>query len=271
MRAADPLPPDLDAALGAFAHTRGIFGARVIYFHEIGSTNDVAAVAAEQGEPEGTLVIAAAQTAGRGRLGRTWHSPPGAGLYVSALLRDPLVAPWLTLAGGVGVAEGLRQATGLPVQLKWPNDVVAVADGAFAARRKIAGILAEASSGADGVQYVVLGFGINVRAGAFPPELGDRATSLELELGRAVDQARVLVDVLAALNRAVSDVRRGAVADMLARWRALAPSSRGAPVEWDTPAGARRGTTAGLDGDGALLVREPAGVERIISGEVRWL
>jgi BirA family biotin operon repressor/biotin-[acetyl-CoA-carboxylase] ligase len=271
MSAADPLPPDFDAALRNTSSSRGIFGGRVIYFHEIGSTNDVAALAAEQGEPDGTLVIAAAQTAGRGRLGRTWFSPPGAGLYVSTILRDPAVSRWLTLAGGVAVAEGIRHATALPVQLKWPNDVVAVADGAFAARRKVAGILAEASSGAEGLQYVVIGFGINLRAGAFPPGLGDRATALELELGRPVDAARVLVDVLTALNRAVCDVRRGAVADLLARWRALAPSSMGAAIEWDTPDGIRRGTTAGLGADGALLVRDAGGVERIISGEVRWI
>jgi BirA family biotin operon repressor/biotin-[acetyl-CoA-carboxylase] ligase len=271
MNAADPLPPDLDAALRASAPACGIFGTRVIYVHETGSTNDVAARAADRGEPDGTLVIAAAQTAGRGRLGRTWFSPPGAGLYVSTILRDADVARWLTLAGGVAVASGIRQATGLPVQLKWPNDVVAVTGGAFAARRKVAGILAEASSGAEGLQYVVLGFGINVRAGAFPPELGDRATALELELGRPVDAARVLVDVLASLDRAVRDLRRGAAADVLARWRALAPASVGAPVEWDTSAGVRRGTTAGLDADGALLVRDGAGVERIISGEVRWV
>ena len=102
---------------------------------------------------------------------------------MSAVLRDAAIAPWLTLAGGVGVAEGLRAATGLPVQLKWPNDVVATAGPAFRARRKLAGILAEASSTSDGLQSVVLGFGINVRADAFPPELGDRATSLEVELG----------------------------------------------------------------------------------------
>src|SRR5439155_24048629 len=119
--AADPLPLEIDAALRATASARGIFGTRVFYFAETGSTNDVAALAAERGEPDGTLVIAAAQTAGRGRLGRTWYSPPGAGLYVSAVLRDAAIAPWLTLAGGVGVAEGLRAATGLPMQLKWPN------------------------------------------------------------------------------------------------------------------------------------------------------
>jgi BirA family transcriptional regulator, biotin operon repressor / biotin---[acetyl-CoA-carboxylase] ligase len=271
MIAADPLPSDLDAALRGSASSRGIFGARVLYFHETASTNDVAALAAEQGAPEGTLVIAAAQTAGRGRLGRTWFSPPGAGLYVSTIVRDPLVARWLTLAGGVAVAEGIRQATGMPVELKWPNDVVVVAGGAFAARRKVAGILAEASSGADGLQYVVIGIGINVRTGAFPPELRDRASALEVELGRPVDAARVLVDALTALNRAVSDLRRGTVDDVLARWRALAPSATGAAVEWETPGGVRRGTTAGVDADGALLVRDGSGVERIISGEIRWL
>jgi len=269
--AADPLPLEIDAALRATASARGIFGTRVFYFTETGSTNDVAALAAERGEPDGTLVIAAAQTAGRGRLGRTWYSPPGAGLYVSAVLRDAAIAPWLTLAGGVGVAEGLRAATGLPVQLKWPNDVVATAGPAFRARRKLAGILAEASSASDGLQCVVLGFGINVRADAFPPELRDRATSLEVELGRPVDGGPVLGHVLVALNRAVMDLSGGRVDEVLRRWRALAPSSTGASVEWDTPDGVRAGVTAGLDADGALLVRNGTGMERLISGEIRWL
>ena len=88
------------------------------------STNDVAAGYAERGAPQGTTVLAAAQTSGRGRLGRHWYSPPGAGLYFSIVIRSRAAAPFLTLAGGVAVAEGIRAATGLPLEIKWPNDVV---------------------------------------------------------------------------------------------------------------------------------------------------
>jgi BirA family biotin operon repressor/biotin-[acetyl-CoA-carboxylase] ligase len=261
---------ELEAALAATTDTRGVFGSPLTYVDETGSTNDLAMRAADAGAPEGATFVAGAQRAGRGRLGRTWFSPPGAGLYVSIVLRNPAVAPWITLAGGVAVAEGIRAATGLPVEIKWPNDVIAVTSGAFERRRKLAGILTEASTGADGLQYIVLGFGINLRAAAFPPELADRATSIETELGRAVDAGPVLASVLAALNGAVRDGLADAANRLLPRWRALSPSATGAAIEWDAPGGVRRGVTAGLAPDGALLARDAHGTERIRSGEVRW-
>jgi BirA family biotin operon repressor/biotin-[acetyl-CoA-carboxylase] ligase len=184
---------------------------------------------------------------------------------------NDLAAAWITLAGGVAVAEGIRAATALPVEIKWPNDVVAVGGAGFRARRKIAGILAEASSGPDGVEYVILGIGINLRASAFPPELADRAGAIESELGRPVDGGAVLAQVLGALNAAVDDLTRKGPAPVLRRWIALAPSVQGSPIEWDAVGGVKTGTTAGLAADGALLARTSAGLERIIAGEVRWL
>ena len=264
------LPAELAAALGRTTAARGVFGQRIQYSPETASTNDLAIRAADAGEPEGTIFLAGAQTAGRGRLGRTWFSPPGAGLYVSVILRRRELVPWITLAGGVAVAEGIREATGLPVQIKWPNDIVAVGGLGFRARRKLAGILAEASSGSAGVQYVVLGFGINLRQAAFPPELADRVTSIETELGRSVDAGAVLARSLVALNAVTASVESRGGADIVARWLALAPSVRGVAVEWDGPDGVRHGTTAGLADDGALLVRTEHGIERILSGEVRW-
>jgi BirA family biotin operon repressor/biotin-[acetyl-CoA-carboxylase] ligase len=266
----DPLPQDLAAALQASATRRGTLGAAVHYFTEIGSTNDVAAALADGGAPEGTTVVASAQTAGRGRLGRRWHSPPDAGLYVSLVVRGSGAAPYLTLAGGVAVAQGITRATGLPVQIKWPNDII-VSDSARPSRfRKLAGILAEASSGAEGVVYVILGFGINLRTTAFPPELRDRATSIETELGRPVDPGAVLVETLAALNVHLARLDAGAPAGVLEEWRALAPSARGGGVELQTPAGRVEGVAAGIDETGALLVRVGSRVERVIAGEVVW-
>src|SRR5262245_4198171 len=148
----EPLPSDLAAALRATRSRRGSIGETIYYFSETTSTNDVAARHAERGAPEGTTVVAGAQTAGRGRLGRTWYSPPGTGLYVSIVFRTPKAAPFLTLAGGVAVAEGIRAATGLPLEIKWPNDVVTTTTNGPSRRRKIAGILAEASSSIDGLQ-----------------------------------------------------------------------------------------------------------------------
>jgi BirA family transcriptional regulator, biotin operon repressor / biotin---[acetyl-CoA-carboxylase] ligase len=269
---ADALPDDFAAALSATEAERGVFGARLFYFQKASSTNDLAAAAADRGDAEGTTFVAGAQTNGRGRLGRTWFSPPGAGLYLSTIVRKPSVIPWITLAGGVAVAEGIRTATGLPVQIKWPNDIVTLHGGrSFSeGRRKIAGILAEASTGPEGVDRVVLGMGINVGRAALPPELADRASAIETELGRAVDAGPVLAQVLAALNRVLDEIANAGPPTLFQRWLDLAPSAAGTPIEWDGAAGPRRGTTAGLAEDGALLVRTPEGIERIISGEVRW-
>jgi BirA family biotin operon repressor/biotin-[acetyl-CoA-carboxylase] ligase len=265
----EPLPADMVAALAATARRRGVFGDPVYYFSETSSTNDVAASLAERGAPEGTTVVAAAQSAGRGRLGREWFSPPGAGLYVSVVCRNPVAAPLLTLAGGVAVADGIRTATGLPVQIKWPNDIV-IQPAAPGKGRKLAGILAEASSGAEGLQHVILGFGINLRHAAYPFALTDRATSIEAELGRTPDAGAVLAETLAALASVVSQLSEGATEPLLERWRALAPSAQGGRVEWDTPSGTVSGTAAGIAGDGALLVCVGDRMERVIAGEVRW-
>jgi len=219
------------------------------------------------GPSEGLVVVAEQQTAGRGRRGHTWFSPPGAGLYVSVVLApstarvDPGRATTLTtIAAGVALAEGIATATGLRVDLKWPNDVQV-------SRRKLAGVLAEGSPG----EAVVLGYGINVAAAAFPPALRDCATSLEFELGRSVDRPLVLVETLAALSRRYEDLLAGRFDAILDGWRALAPGASGAQVSWTTHAARLSGITAGIDGNGALLVRVGDRLERIVAGEVTWL
>jgi BirA family biotin operon repressor/biotin-[acetyl-CoA-carboxylase] ligase len=265
----EPLPPDLAGALRASARRRAPFGNPHYYFTETGSTNDVAAALADRGAPEGATVIASAQTAGRGRFGRDWFSPAGAGLYVSVVCRDARAAPYLTLAGGVAVAEGIRTATGLPVQIKWPNDVI-VPGPTIAQRRKLAGVLAEASTTVQGLQHVIVGFGINLRTAAYPPHLEDRATSVETELGRVPDAGAVLAETLAALAALVRSLADGAVQPVLAQWRDLSPSSRGSVVEWDTTRGPMSGMSDGIADDGALLVRVGERVERVISGELQW-
>lgn len=279
--AATALPAELQNALEAEADRLRPFASRIVYFREIGSTSDVAGMLASEGAAEGTLVIADEQTAGRGRSGRTWFSPPGAGLYVSVVLR-PHVAdasqPWprlITLAAGVGVAEGIRAASGLPVELKWPNDVV-IADrhGAMAHERrwrKLAGILAEASAVGRELHHVVLGFGINVHQSPMPVDIAASASSLEQESGRAIDRGRVLVEALAGLrtwHAALDSGREGAV---VARWLELSPSARGARVSVEQGRQQYDGTTAGIDSEGALRVRSGREVMFVQSGEVSWL
>jgi BirA family biotin operon repressor/biotin-[acetyl-CoA-carboxylase] ligase len=176
----------------------------------------------------------------------------------------------LTLAGGVAVAEGVRAATGLPLEIKWPNDVVTPGPSGPSRRRKLAGVLAEASSSADGLQHVILGIGINLSPASYPQELADRASSIETELGRSVEPGVVLAEVLAALAVELEPLGRGDASGLLARWRRLAPSAVGAPVECDTARGRASGIAAGIADDGALLVRVGNRVERVIAGEVLW-
>lgn len=260
---------EFDTALARTAVRRGAFGDPLHYFEETGSTNDEAARLAEAGAPEGTTVVAGGQTAGRGRLGRSWFSPPGAGLYASVVIRDPRAAPLLTLAAGVALAEAIRAAVGLPIEIKWPNDLVI--DSGLGRRRKVAGILTEGSSSGGGIQYVIVGFGINLLPATFPSGIGNRPTSLAGELGRDVDAAALLAECLAALAERVRDLVSGRQALVLDRWLALSPSAAGSRVECDGPRGSVTGITSGIAPDGALLVRTASTLHAVRAGQVRWL
>jgi BirA family biotin operon repressor/biotin-[acetyl-CoA-carboxylase] ligase len=258
------------AALERAADRHGSMACHIHWFEATGSTNDVAAHLAESGAPEGTVVVAQSQSSGRGRLGRTWFSPAGAGLYVSVVLRPAYdlagassPTGLLTLGAGVAIAEAIRYATGLPAEIKWPNDVLV--NG-----RKLAGILAEAAAQAGALQYVVLGFGINLQPAAYPPDLAARATSIEAETSRAADRGLILSEVLAALNNRYGDLRAGNFDAILGAWRSLAPSLRSGWVEWNGPRGLVRGRAEDIDEHGALLVRTTEGIERVVSGEVIW-
>lgn len=239
-------------------------------YASVTSTMDVAARAAEAGAAEGLAIVAATQTEGRGRRGRAWSSPPGGGCYLSLVLRPPLddrsphLMSLLTLGAGVGVRDAIEDATGLDAQLKWPNDLVV-------GRRKLAGILAEGMGVGTAAQTVILGIGINVAAAPHPDEVAARATAIEAEIARAVDRARLVDETLRRVADVYLRLRRGHADDILRAWRAAAPSASGSTVEWDQGGAVRRGVTAGVDDQGALLVRTAAGVERLIAGEVRWL
>lgn len=272
----DPLPADIQRVLASRADQLDAFARTPRFLASTGSTNDDASRLAAAGAHEGTWVLAEAQSAGRGRRGRAWASPPGAGLYLSVVFR-PLesggrATSLLTLMAGVAVASGIQAATGLTPALKWPNDVMI--EGRAAAMtsrwRKLAGILAEASATGGTLQAIVLGIGVNLTPASYPPDVQARATSLEGELGRPVDRALVLVEILSALAAGRRQLLAGDDARILARWCALAPSSHGRRVRWLAGTAARQGVTRGIDTDGALLVETPDGLERIIAGEVEW-
>ncbi len=193
--------PPVDIAPVAAQIADTIFAAHLQYRDEVTSTNTLALAAAAQGAPEGTVFIAGAQTAGRGRGGHSWHSAPGDGLYLSVLLR-PALPPadvlWLSLMTGVAVHDAIRESTGLIADLRWPNDLLF-------GDKKFCGILAETQGKA-----VVIGIGINLNHAGFPPELAPIATSLRLATGADLDSATILAAILRSLDReykALLDVR----------------------------------------------------------------
>jgi BirA family biotin operon repressor/biotin-[acetyl-CoA-carboxylase] ligase len=259
------LPPDIAEAVTRAGARLGPFAGRIRWYSEVTSTNDLAARLADAGAAAGTTIVADAQTAGRGRLGRVWASPAGAGLYTSIVLRPaPHVTPLLTLAAGVAIADGVQRATGLVTQVKWPNDI-------YVGGRKLAGILAEAGSAANGIPHVVVGFGINVLPAAYPADVAARATSIESELGRPVDRGQVLAESLAALTAWYAELEAGRGAAVIEQWRRRAVATFGRPIEWNVDGVAQAGVAENIDENGALLVKTNAGVMRVISGEVRWL
>ena len=265
------VPADIVREIARVAARAGPMGRRVHWVESTASTNDLAARLAESGAEEGTTVVADTQTAGRGRHGRVWFSPPGAGLYVSIIVRpgtgicsDEHPGALLTLASGVAIAEAVCGVTGLPARIKWPNDVL-IGD------RKLAGILAESAVQAGVLQFIVVGFGVNLQRAAYPASLASRVTSIEAETSQPPDRALILAEILAAFGERYDDLRAGRFDAILAAWRQLATSLPNAYVEWDSPAGVVRGRALDIDRDGALLVRVGEKVERVVAGEVRWL
>jgi BirA family biotin operon repressor/biotin-[acetyl-CoA-carboxylase] ligase len=238
---------------------------RIEWHQEIDSTQRRARELAQEGAEEGAVVIAEAQTAGRGRLGRTWHSPPGRNLYASILLRPaiiPTVVPQLALVVGLGVAEAI-ETLGLVPKLKWPNDVLL--DG-----RKAVGILTEMEAELDRVRLVIVGIGVNVNVDRdeLPPYLRDTATSLRMAAGRPIDRVRFTAALLASVERTYGRFTRAGFAPLKAdfdardalRGRRVTREVGGAPVE---------GVADGVDDDGALrLVADGGAVQRVVAGEV---
>jgi BirA family biotin operon repressor/biotin-[acetyl-CoA-carboxylase] ligase len=263
----DVLPVDLADAFAASAE-RLPPELSVDWHREVDSTNDLALALAARDAPHGTVVLADAQRAGRGRRGHAWFSPPGAGLYVSAIVRGEFGAalPLLTLAAGAATAQAVAATTGLPVELKWPNDLVIGRPW-----RKLAGILCESTGAAASLDAVVVGIGVNLQPAAYPPELAGVATSIEVELGRAVDRAPLVAELLSLLYAAARQLSAGNRSELLDSWRKFGfRGLNGAAVRWHEQGAERRGRARDLDEAGALLVESDGRIERIIAGEVTW-
>lgn len=243
-------------------------GHTVHWYAEVTSTNDLARRLAEEGAREGTVVVADRQTAGRGRLRRPWWSPHG-GLWMSLLLRPrllPAQLPVLALLTSVAVAEGIEEACGLPVTVKWPNDVEL--DG-----RKVAGILLEMVAEPDGTEYVVVGIGVNLGMppGPIPEELRGRAAWLARDGVPRTTRNQLAACILQRLEELQDRLYREGSPPVLARWRRRA-SILGRPVRVTVPDGELVGTAVDIDHDGALLVETPDGArQRVLAGDVRRL
>jgi BirA family biotin operon repressor/biotin-[acetyl-CoA-carboxylase] ligase len=241
------------------------FGRRIHHFFKVDSTNAVALGLAAEGEPHGTLVIAEEQTAGRGRLGRGWHSEKTTGIYVSLILRPalgPQHAPVLTLAAGLAVREAVVEVTGLEVELRWPNDLLI-------GGKKFCGILNEMQAEAQRLHYVVMGIGVNVNQARFPGALEKVATSLRQAGGRTYSRLEILVRWLVALDRYYNRFLKDGAGYIIARFTDASPYARGRQVRVSTPWGEFTGVTAGLDDTGLLRVRRDDGkTERVLAGDV---
>lgn len=230
---------------------------------ETGSTSSDLVALARGGAPEGTVVLADHQTAGRGRLGRTWHAPPGTSIAVSMLFRPTSVPvarwPWLPLLAGVAVVEALRAGTGVPAGLKWPNDVVV--DGL-----KLAGLLAEVVPECGG--GVVVGVGLNVTA--VRPDLPPTATSLALCGVVDPDRGRVLAAVLASVAHRYEGwrARSGDPVEARRAYRSHC-TTLGSQVLVQLPAGyPLTGRATDVDDGGRLVVRTADGDRALSIGDV---
>jgi len=275
-RLAWPVPP-LDARSLENAVARSARWRRLVAFPAVTSTNDAAIALGEAGEPDGTVVVAEAQTRGRGRNARAWISPPGVGLWCSFLLRMPIRAdrvPHVTAAAALAAVRAVREASGVSLLVKWPNDLVAASaqpnDAGEAARwSKAGGILSEGRTIGETLEFAVIGMGLNVAPlppGA-PAEVAGRATSLAALAGRPVAREVLFASLLSALEPLLSIVAREGLASLLPELRALSPLL-GRQVTVDVGGRVVRGIARDLDASGALLVEVEGGrLERILAGD----
>ena len=246
--------------------TGRIIGRELTVLPEIASTNDAVMAAGQEGRREGFAVLADRQASGRGRLGRTWASPPRVGIYTSVLLRPPVPthqAPLLTLTAGLAVVEAIEVVAQVRPGLKWPNDVLLLG-------QKVAGILAEMATVGLRISHASLGIGINVHHARedFPAGVRATATSIRLATGRMLDRGELAAALYDALDRWYALFSLGERAGILQAARDKSVTL-GRDVMVESGTGRWRGVALDLDADGALLVRSESGaVRRVLADDV---
>ena len=243
-------------------------GRRVYVLEAVDSTNAYAARLASEGAEEGTIVLAERQTAGRGRLGRAFASPEG-GIYLSIIVRDRLQGrdvPFITLLSGVAVARAIREVTGLPALIKWPNDILVHG-------KKVCGILNESRFAGDEIDFIVIGVGVNVSTdmSAFPPEVRDVASTLKRELGAEVARLPVLKRLLGNVEELLQAYRANGEQDTIQQWVSFS-CTIGRRVNVISRSGSVEGMALGIDRTGALVIETaPEKEERVLTGDVTLL
>lgn len=240
-------------------------GHPVSFYDTVNSTNLRAKLDADNGAPEGALVVADMQTAGRGRRGRTWSSPAGLNVYFTLILKPQYVpdkASMVTLVMALAVAEGIRETCGVEAGIKWPNDIVAKG-------KKVCGILTEMSVERDFIHHVVIGVGINVGLQEFAPELAATATSLQAECGRNVPKAALVANIMKAFEKHYEVFRGKAdLSGLIGSYNEMLVN-RDREVRVLDPKGEYSGIARGINEVGELLVELPDGrVEKVYAGEV---
>jgi BirA family transcriptional regulator, biotin operon repressor / biotin---[acetyl-CoA-carboxylase] ligase len=245
-------------------------GRNLYHFYDVDSTNLFAGRLLAHGHkvPEGTVVIAESQSAGRGRLGRSWHSEREAGIYFSMVLfpkAPPSLAPLFTLAAAVAMHNAVERYTGLDIDIKWPNDLLT-------GGKKICGILSEIQAEVDLVKTMIVGVGLNANHEHLPEEIRDRATSLRLAAGRIQSRIEILLELFEEFENIYMDFERKGPAGVIEQWTGSSSFANGRKIEIHD--GVRRvsGITRGLNPLGALRVEQKGGqVDEIYSGDVvRW-
>ena len=242
-----------------------IIGRRIEYYEELESTNTEALRLALENAPEGTVVIADAQSEGRGRLDRIWESPPSLNLYLSVVLRPDIPAAassLIPLMVGVAVADIISKYGPGQVRLKWPNDVLI--DG-----KKICGILTEMRTKADRVHFIIVGIGVNInmRKLDFPRGIRETATSLRILTECELDRIDVAIRLFESLERWYRIFLSGGEAAIREKWLQYAELI-GKRIEVVFKSDTQRGTVAGLDENGALLLEGETGVQQVLAGDV---
>ena len=242
-----------------------LFGKRVYHFFKTDSTNQVALELGHAGEPEGAVIIAEEQTAGRGRAGHSWHSERAAGIYATILLRPrlaPVQAPLLTMMAGLSARAAVQTVTGLSVDLKWPNDLMIQG-------KKVGGILTEMHAEPSQVRFVIVGIGINVNQQKFPAELSGASTSLRMETGRKQSRLEVLVRFLRQFESDYQELLSEGSAGVVKRFETASSYARGKRVRVTNGRESFTGVTAGLEETGLLRVKRDDGeTTAVIAGDV---